>query len=214
MKSFPISEEVVYAYLLHEEQVVDAAPTYHRSFLSSIAFCIHVLGLASAACVLESKRICGLAAKRYLLKRKTRSRLPLLTREALLLERIGLGQCGRPLADRHAAECFLFMVFARARYSDMQNVTTLQVETEVVEDMHRPWFCGVRRWQIQDLLQLGTQGQTVADECDGQWFVSCKIVGHGLARCGDAFTQIHMFILALEVGHVSRYEETIGVPRG
>ena len=146
LKSFPICEEVVYAYLLHEEQVVDAAPTYHRSFLSSIAFCIHVLGLASAACVLESKRICGLAAKRYLLKKKTRSRLPLLAKEVLLLERIVLGRCGRPLADRHAAGCFLFMVFARARYSDMQNVSTLQIETEVVEDMRLGYVeCGVGR---------------------------------------------------------------------
>ena len=83
MKSFPVGEEIVYAYLLHEEQVVDAAPTYHRSFLSSVAFCIHVLGLASATCVLESRRISGLAAKRYLLKKKTRSRLPLLAREVL-----------------------------------------------------------------------------------------------------------------------------------
>lgn len=146
MKSFPVCEEIVYAYLLHEEQVVDAAPTYHRSFLSSVAFCIHVLGLASATCVLESRRISGLAAKRYLLKKKTRSRLPLLAREVLLLEKIVLGKCRKSLADRHAAGCFLFMVYARARYSDMQNVTTLRLDTEVVNSCRVGFVeCGVGR---------------------------------------------------------------------
>ena len=125
--AFPMNEPAVYAYMLHEE-CNDAAPTYLKSFLSSLAFSLHVLGLHSAKHILESQRIVGLASKCFLMKRKTRSRLPLLVQEVGTLENIVLGFANKSLPDRHAAGCFLFMLFARARFSDMMNVTSLKME--------------------------------------------------------------------------------------
>ena len=126
LKAFPVSEEVVYAFMQHEEE--KAAPTFLKSFLSSFGFACHVLGLVGARAVIESKRVKGIADKCYLLKRKTRSREPLRVDELATLEEIVLGRKGRSLPDRHAAGCFLFMVFARARFSDMLNVGKLEFD--------------------------------------------------------------------------------------
>jgi hypothetical protein len=126
VKAFPITEEVVYAFMQHVEQ--SAAPTFLRSFLSSLGFALHVVGLIGAKRVLDSRRIKGLADKCYLQKKKTRSRLPLTVEELTTLEEIVLGQRGRGLPDRHAAGCFLFMVYARTRFSDMLNVGRLEFE--------------------------------------------------------------------------------------
>eukprot|EP00435_Cladocopium_sp_Y103_P060675 s441_g22.t1 len=125
-RAFPVSEEVVYSFMLAEEP--QAAPTFFKSFLSSLAFSWHVIGLTGADIVVQSKRIKGLADKCYLLKQKTRSRLPLRVDELTTPEEIVLGRKGRALPDRHAAGCFLFMTYARARYSDMMNVGLLQFE--------------------------------------------------------------------------------------
>ena len=40
-----------------------------------------------------------------------------------------LGRKDRPIPDRHAAGCFLFMVYARARFSDMLNVGKLEFDS-------------------------------------------------------------------------------------
>ena len=79
-----ITEEVVYAFMQHVEQ--SAAPTFLRSFLSSLGFALHVVGLIGAKRVLDSRRIKGLADKCYLQKKKTRSRLPLTVEELTTLE--------------------------------------------------------------------------------------------------------------------------------
>jgi len=121
-----ITEEVVYAFMQHVEQ--SAAPTFLRSFLSSLGFALHVVGLIGAKRVLDSRRIKGLADKCYLQKKKTRSRLPLTVEELTTLEEIVLGYRGRGLPDRHAAGCFLFMVYRRTRFSDMLNVGRLDFE--------------------------------------------------------------------------------------
>ena len=44
-EAFPLVEAQVYEYMLHEESKEGAAPTYLRSFVSSLAFCHYVLGL-------------------------------------------------------------------------------------------------------------------------------------------------------------------------
>ena len=126
MKPLPLREDVVYAFMQSEED--RSAPTFLKSFMSSLGFALHVLGLCSAKHVLDSKRIKGLADKCYLMKRKTRSRLPLRVDELAHLEEVVMGRKGRPMADRHAAGCFLFMVYARARFSDMMNVGKLEFD--------------------------------------------------------------------------------------
>ena len=126
LAALPLSEDVVYFFMQSGE--TKSAPTFLRSFLSSLGFSLHVLGLLSAKQVLESKRVKGISDKCYLTKRKTRSRLPLRVDELGALEEVVLGRKGKSLADRHAAGCFLFMVYARARFSDMLNVGNLEFE--------------------------------------------------------------------------------------
>eukprot|EP00435_Cladocopium_sp_Y103_P018815 s4340_g4.t1 len=126
LKAFPLSEDVVYAFMLGEEE--KAAPTFFRSFLSSLGFAWHVIGLSGGDLVTRSKQIKGHADKCYLTKKKTRSRLPLRFDELATLEEIVLGRKNRAIPDRHAAGCLLFMTYARARFSDMMNVGSLQFD--------------------------------------------------------------------------------------
>lgn len=62
------------------------------------------------------------------MKDSSQTGLPLTVREVMILENIVLGHSGKGDVDRYFAGCFLFMVFARARFSDMQNVSKLQLE--------------------------------------------------------------------------------------
>ncbi|CAE7790531.1 SLC24A2 [Symbiodinium sp. CCMP2592] len=100
---FPLTEHAVYAYF--EERKSTAAATSFRSLLSSVAFAQHVVGLEGCDKVYTSGRVRGLASKLYMQKRKLKQR--------------------NPLRDRIAAGFFLFLIYARARYSDGQNVASL-----------------------------------------------------------------------------------------
>ena len=119
----------VYGYTQDVEQ--QSAPTYLRSFWSSLGFCFDVLGLSSAKAAIESPRIKGLATKCFLNKGKTKARWPLTVNELQALENIVCGHTDKSIVDRHVAGCFLFMVFARARFSDMMNVS--KISFEIVE---------------------------------------------------------------------------------
>ena len=131
-EAFSLVESVVYSYMLHEESKPGIAPTYLRSFVSSLAFCHSVMGLVGAKSIVESKRITGLAYKMYLTKRKTASRSPFKISEVRILESVLAGAHNRSWADRHAAGCFLFMIYARARFSDMMNVSSLSLEAHEI----------------------------------------------------------------------------------
>lgn len=126
LSAFPLLEEQVYGYMQDVEQ--QSAPTYLRSFLSSLGFCLHVLGLTSAKAVLDSPRIKGLAMKCFLTKRKTQARWPLTVGELMTLENIVCGHTDKSVVDRHVAGCFLYMVYARARFSDMMNISKLSFD--------------------------------------------------------------------------------------
>ena len=127
-EAFPLIEARIYEYMLYEESKVGGAPTYLRSFISSLAFCHYVLGLQGAKSIVESKRITGLATKMYLTKKKTESRFPFTVSELKFLEDMLFGKYNRSWADRHFVGCILFMVYARARFSDMMNVCELVIE--------------------------------------------------------------------------------------
>lgn len=65
-EAFPLSEEVVYAYMVDEES--KSSPTYLRSFMNSLGFALRVLGLQSARTTVLSPRVKGVAVKCYLNK--------------------------------------------------------------------------------------------------------------------------------------------------
>ena len=168
-ESFPLVEAQVYEYMLYEEAKVGGAPTYLRSFISSLAFCHYVLGLQGAKCIVESKRITGLATKMYLTKRKTESRLPFMVCELKFLEDVLFGKYNRSWADRHFVGCILFMVFARASCE-------IQWYDECLRSYYRSlrigWQEGRFRWSkghsIKNFLQHGPQGQAATNVCNYQ----------------------------------------------
>ncbi|CAE7236545.1 unnamed protein product [Symbiodinium sp. CCMP2592] len=115
---FPLRESLLYYFL--KQYGAKQAPTFASSFLGSLAFCHHLLGLK---CQDEffSTRVTGAARGLFLEKRKLVQKPPLLAAFVLALENIVLGQGDFSWADRYAAGCCLFAIYARARFSDMQS---------------------------------------------------------------------------------------------
>ena len=168
-EAFPLVEAQVYEYMLHEESKEGAAPTYLRSFVSSLAFCHYVLGLLGAKSIMESKRITGLVSKMSLKKKKTESRFPFKVSEIKILEDLLFGEYNRSLADRHFAGCMLFMVFARARFSDMMKVCNLLIgDRSIRAGWSERRLFGSKGQSVENFLQLGPEGQVVTYVCGYQ----------------------------------------------
>ena len=123
IEPFPLREEVVYKFFYDMQAQV--AATFFKSVLASFAFCKFVLGLDSAVLALESLRVKGLARKLYLGIRRLQQRPPLRVRDVIRLENICTGEIPRSSVDVVMAGFVLFMVYARARHSDAQHVSTL-----------------------------------------------------------------------------------------
>ena len=107
--------------------------TSFKSAISAFAFAKFVLGMEGAEVIYLSGRVTGLAAKLFLTKAKLRQRNPLRVRDVKLLERICVGLEGKSKPDRVASGFFLFLVMARARYSDGQNVVSLTINGNFLE---------------------------------------------------------------------------------
>lgn len=122
LEPFPMSEPAVYQFLKSS----DCAPTFPRSFLTSVSFAKHVLGLLDADDVLTSCRLKGFASLHFAKKRKLVQRPPLKVEQISFLEQL-VGDPQRTAYDRVAAGFFLFMTFGRLRYSDAQSVTELEL---------------------------------------------------------------------------------------
>ena len=128
---FPLTEHAIYAFF--EEKQTTAAATSFRSLLSAIAFAQHVVGLEGGDRVYTSGRVRGHASKLYMQKRKLKQRNPLRVADVVLLERICCNLEGKSVQDRYAAGFFLFLIYARARYSDGQNVASLADSPKYLE---------------------------------------------------------------------------------
>ncbi|MEM1009484.1 MAG: hypothetical protein AAGJ35_10795, partial [Myxococcota bacterium] len=81
LEPFPISEAAVYQFLKSQ----DFAPTFPRSFLISLAFSFHVLGLKGDHNVLTG-RTKGVAHEWFLKKRKLTQKPPLSVEQVIALE--------------------------------------------------------------------------------------------------------------------------------
>ena len=119
----PFSETVVYAFL--NEIGSKSAPTFPRSFCCALAFVGHVVGCPSALECLVSRRIIGHAARCYKEKRMLIQKPPIKVQHILILENILRGEPKLKAHDKVAAGFFLWMVFARARFSDAQAASTI-----------------------------------------------------------------------------------------
>ncbi|CAE7679226.1 rad50 [Symbiodinium sp. CCMP2592] len=114
---FPVTEAGVYAFL--QDYASHEAPTFARSFLSSLAFAKFTVSLKVSDEVF-SPRVRGLSSKLYLDKRKTRQKPALKVDHVRKLEAIASGSIDLEPADRVAAGFFVWTLYARARYSDAQ----------------------------------------------------------------------------------------------
>ena len=132
MLPFPFVEKSLYAFV--NEVGKQAAPTFARSFLCSVAFAGHIMGAESALVVLESKRLTGAAAKFFSEKRKLCQKPPLTVAQVKILEDIVCGKLNRKLPDRVAAGFFMWLIAARARFSDGQNSGILTLDTCMTPD--------------------------------------------------------------------------------
>ena len=122
---FPLDEDVCYRFALSSEH---SAPTFLRSFLVSITFSFHILGLTGGETCMKSSRLQGAARESYLRKRKREQRDPLTVEQVRKLELLACGDIPGGKTDRLAAWFFLTCVYMRARYSDGLNLTGLFID--------------------------------------------------------------------------------------
>ncbi|CAE7612968.1 unnamed protein product [Symbiodinium sp. CCMP2592] len=126
MDPFPLEEGQVYEFCKSCE--FSSAPTFLRSFIVSISFAVHVLGVTGGADCLISGRVIGIARLTYLAKRKKTRRPPLTVAMVAFLENLVCDPTARAI-DRICAGFFLCLVFMRARFSDGMNLGNLQLDT-------------------------------------------------------------------------------------
>ena len=120
---FPMQEGVAYSFLKDN----DTAPTFPRSFITSVAFAKHVLGLLHTDEILDSSRIKGYAAIHFSKKRKLVQRPPLTVQQIQHLE--NCVNCGdRTMYDRIASGFFLLLTFGRLRFADGQSISSMELE--------------------------------------------------------------------------------------
>ena len=126
--AIPFSETVVYAFI--QDEGSRSAATFPRSFCCALAFVGHVLECPSALECVASRRVTGHAAKCYKEKRMLVQKPPLKAEHVRMLENVVLGEVPHVKPqDRIAAGFFLFMVYARARFSDAQAAAAVVLDT-------------------------------------------------------------------------------------
>ena len=130
LKPIPFNETLIYDFF--NSMGDEVAATFPRSMLCAVAFCGHVLGCPSALGTLESKRLIGISSKFYQRKRRLRQRPPLQVAHVKALEAILCGN--RKLPDKVAAGFFLWLVGARARFSDGQAAGKLSLDVTETKD--------------------------------------------------------------------------------
>ena len=125
LQAYPIDEGIVYAFCSDVEGT--SSPSFLKSFLSSLVFAHHVLGLSGALEAADSQRVQGVARATFLTKRKRQSKPPLTQTMVRSLEILVCDPAKRSI-DRYVAGFFLVCVYMRARYSDGLHMQDLSRE--------------------------------------------------------------------------------------
>ena len=126
----PLTEPQVYFFVKSMET---SAPSFPRSFLLSVSFATHLLGLMGGKQVLDSMRIAGAVKIHYGNRAKLRQRPPLTVTQVKVLERI-VTDSRRNMADRVMSGYFLMLVYGRLRYSDGQRIVGMRLDLVHVDD--------------------------------------------------------------------------------
>ena len=122
--AFPLEEHRIYDFVKSMEE---SAPSFPRSFMLSVSFATHVLGLIGGSAVCSSKRIDGAVKLHYEKRAKVRQRPPLTVAQVRALETT-VTNPARSTFDRIMAGYFLMLIYGRLRFSDGQRVTGMRLE--------------------------------------------------------------------------------------
>ena len=110
-------ETDAWSYVQHLKES-GAAPTTATSFVQSLQFCHHTLGLSGALTAADSRRIGGSAELQLALKPPARQARPLTVAEVRRLHSIACS-ADRNVLDRVMASNLLCAIYGRCRSSDM-----------------------------------------------------------------------------------------------
>ena len=135
-KPWPVKEALVYDFLNSDDGF---APTFPRSFIISISFAHHLLGLKGDISQVTSGRTKGLSHSWFLKKRRLVQKPPLSVKQLEALEKIVVDR-GRGDQDRMAAGFFVFTTYCRARYSDALNVSALKLDITLKDGQAFGWL--------------------------------------------------------------------------
>ena len=128
--SLPLEEYRVYDFV---KAMQETAPSFPRSFLLSVSFATHILGLIGGAAVCDSKRIDGAVKMHYEQRAKVRQRSPLTVTQIKVLEHV-VTNLAKSVYDRIMAGYFLMLVYGRLRFSDGQRITGMKLEMVHVDN--------------------------------------------------------------------------------
>ena len=122
--AFPLEEHRIYDFV---KSLDEAAPSFPRSFMLSVSFATHVLGMLGGSSVCSSKRIDGAVRVHFEKRSKVRQRPPLTVEQVRTLEQT-VKNSKKSMYDRIMAGYFLMLVFGRLRFSDGQRITGMRLE--------------------------------------------------------------------------------------
>ena len=156
----PLSETAVWSYFLHlrdSRMVNNKGFTISSTFLETVRFCKHVLGMDACDAILASKRLIGFAALEKQHKGPTRQAPPMEAEHLVELHRIL--EHGENHIDRIGAGCFLVATYARARWSDLRYVHHIKYDGykrnatfDIYTAEHKTSSVGLRRQQFLPLV--------------------------------------------------------------
>eukprot|EP00435_Cladocopium_sp_Y103_P044655 s723_g12.t1 len=121
---FPLEEHKVYDFI---KSIDNCAPSFPRSFMLSVSFATHILGLMGGVAACDSKRVQGAVKLHFEQRAKVRQRPPLTVKQIITLEQIVTSN-NKSIYDRIMAGYFLMMVYGRLRFSDGQRITGMRLE--------------------------------------------------------------------------------------
>ncbi|CAE6967752.1 unnamed protein product [Symbiodinium sp. CCMP2592] len=159
---FPVTEAGIYAFL--QDYASHEAPTFARSFLSSLAFAKFTVSLKVSDEVF-SPRVRGLSSKLYLEKRKTRQKPSLKVDHVRKLEAIASGSIVLEPSDRVAAGFFVWTLYARARYSDAQAAGAMTCDLSDTPDGTVGYLESAVERSKTSFVLTGKKGQVFAHVC-------------------------------------------------
>ena len=122
--AWPIFERHAYDFLKSSDSF---AATFPGSFLRSVAFAHHVMGLHGEVSAILSGRTKGVSTQWFLKKKALNQRAPLSVAQLVKLEETVMDSKVN-VEDRVAAGFFAFMVYSRSRYSDALSVSEISLD--------------------------------------------------------------------------------------